>query len=101
MLSAFFPGLLLCLSLIVAIGAQNAFVLRQGLRSEHVLAVCLTCAFSDALLILAGVGGFSEIGSWVPWFETATRYAGAACPPPSPAGTRPLPLRCRSPTSCG
>ena len=78
MLSAFFPGLLLGLSLIVAIGAQNAFVLRQGLRGEHVLAVCLTCAVSDALLILAGVGGFAQAGNWVPWLETATRYAGAA-----------------------
>ena len=78
MLSAFFPGLLLGLSLIVAIGAQNAFVLRQGLRGEHVLAVCLTCAASDALLILVGVGGFAQASSWVPWLETATRYAGAA-----------------------
>jgi L-lysine exporter family protein LysE/ArgO len=78
MLSAFFPGLLLGLSLIVAIGAQNAFVLRQGLRGEHVLAVCLTCAVSDALLILVGVGGFAQASNWVPWLETATRYAGAA-----------------------
>jgi L-lysine exporter family protein LysE/ArgO len=78
MLSAFFPGLLLGLSLIVAIGAQNAFVLRQGLRGEHVLAVCLTCAVSDAVLILVGVGGFAQAGNWVPWLETATRYAGAA-----------------------
>ena len=78
MLSAFFPGLLLGLSLIVAIGAQNAFVLRQGIRGEHVLAVCLTCAASDALLILVGVGGFAQAGNWVPWLETATRYAGAA-----------------------
>jgi L-lysine exporter family protein LysE/ArgO len=78
MLSAFFPGLLLGLSLIVAIGAQNAFVLRQGLRGEHVLAVCLTCAVSDAMLILAGVGGFAQASNWVPWLETATRYAGAA-----------------------
>jgi L-lysine exporter family protein LysE/ArgO len=78
MLSAFFPGLLLGLSLIVAIGAQNAFVLRQGIRGEHVLAVCLTCAASDALLILVGVGGFAQASSWVPWLETATRYAGAA-----------------------
>lgn len=78
MLSAFVPGLLLGLSLIVAIGAQNAFVLRQGLRGEHILAVCLTCAVSDAVLILAGVGGFAQAGAWVPWLETATRYAGAA-----------------------
>jgi Lysine efflux permease len=78
MLSAFVPGLLLGLSLIVAIGAQNAFVLRQGLRGEHILAVCLTCAVSDAVLILAGVGGFAQAAGWVPWLETATRYAGAA-----------------------
>ena len=76
--SAFLPGLLLGLSLIVAIGAQNAFVLRQGLRGEHVLAVCLTCAVSDAVLILVGVGGFARAGAWLPWLETATRYAGAA-----------------------
>lgn len=78
MLSAFLPGFLLGLSLIVAIGAQNAFVLRQGLRGEHVLAVCLTCAASDAVLILAGVGGFAQAAGWLPWLETATRYAGAA-----------------------
>lgn len=78
MLSAFFPGLFLGLSLIVAIGAQNAFVLRQGLRGEHILAVCLTCALSDAVLILAGVGGFAQAGAWVPWLETALRYGGAA-----------------------
>lgn len=78
MLSAFVPGLLLGLSLIVAIGAQNAFVLRQGLRGEHILAVCLTCAISDAVLILAGVGGFAQAVDRVPWLETATRYAGAA-----------------------
>src|SRR5689334_24388331 len=78
MLSAFLPGFLLGLSLIVAIGAQNAFVLRQGLRGEHVLAVCLACAVSDAVLILAGVGGFAQAGAWVPWLEAAARYAGAA-----------------------
>lgn len=78
MLSAFLPGLFLGLSLIVAIGAQNAFVLRQGLRGEHVLAVCLVCALSDAVLILAGVGGFAQAGAWVPWLETVLRYGGAA-----------------------
>jgi len=50
-------GLGLGLSLIVAIGAQNAFVLRQGLRGEHVLAVVAVCALSDLVLILAGVAG--------------------------------------------
>lgn len=78
MLSAFVPGFLLGLSLIVAIGAQNAFVLRQGLRGEHILAVCLACAVSDAALILVGVGGFAQASAWAPWLETTTRYAGAA-----------------------
>jgi len=50
-------GLGLGLSLIVAIGAQNAFVLRQGLRGEHVAVVVAVCAISDAVLIAAGVQG--------------------------------------------
>ena len=51
-------GFVLGLSLILAIGAQNAFVLRQGLLREHVFLVCALCALSDALLIAAGVAGF-------------------------------------------
>ncbi|WP_029011116.1 LysE/ArgO family amino acid transporter [Azospirillum halopraeferens] len=78
MLSAFLPGFLLGLSLIVAIGAQNAFVLRQGLRDEHVAAVCLTCALSDAVLIRAGVSGFAQAGDRLPWLVPAMSYAGAA-----------------------
>lgn len=78
MASAFLPGFLLGLSLIVAIGAQNAFVLRQGLRREHVLGVCLTCALSDAVLIAAGVAGFGEAAQWAPWLEPVMRHAGAA-----------------------
>ena len=58
MTTAFIPGFLLSLGLILAIGAQNAFVLRQGLRQEYVFAICLTCAVSDAILIAAGVAGF-------------------------------------------
>ena len=57
MTNALLSGFLLGLSLIVAIGAQNAFVLRQGLRREHVFAVCLACALSDAVLITIGVAG--------------------------------------------
>ncbi len=71
-------GFLLGLSLILPIGAQNAFVLRVGLRGEHVWAVCLACAVSDALLILAGVSGFSHISAMVPWAEDVLRYFGAA-----------------------
>lgn len=78
MLTSFLPGFLLSLSLILAIGAQNAFVLRQGLRQSHVFAVCLFCALSDALLIAAGVAGFGAIAEAVPWLETVMRYGGAA-----------------------
>lgn len=78
MITSFLPGLLLGLSLIVAIGAQNAFVLRQGLRREHVFWVCLTCAVSDAVLIVAGVMGFGALAEAVPWVETVMRYGGAA-----------------------
>ncbi|WP_230530794.1 LysE/ArgO family amino acid transporter [Microvirga roseola] len=77
MTGAFISGFLLGLSLILPIGAQNAYVLRLGLRGEHVLAVCLTCAISDAVLILAGVAGFARISAFLPWAETAMRYFGA------------------------
>ncbi len=71
-------GMTVSLGLIVAIGAQNAFVLRQGLRGEHVLAVCLACAASDAALIALGVGGFGGIAAALPWFDPAMRVGGAA-----------------------
>jgi len=74
----FFAGLSMGLSLIVAIGAQNAFVLRQGLKAEHVFAVCLACALSDAVLITLGVTGLGEALAWVPWLGPALRYGGAA-----------------------
>lgn len=77
MTTAFIPGFLLSLGLILAIGAQNAFVLRQGLRQEYVLAVCLTCAVSDAILIAAGVAGFGFAADTLPWLEPAMRYGGA------------------------
>ena len=72
------PGYLLGLSLIVAIGAQNAFVLRQGLRGDHVWAVTLACAVSDALLILAGVEGLARVQAALPAIVPVMRYAGAA-----------------------
>jgi L-lysine exporter family protein LysE/ArgO len=73
-----FAGFMLGLSLILPIGAQNAFVLRLGLRGEHVLAVCAACALSDAVLILAGVLGFAQVSAIMPWAEPVMRYAGAA-----------------------
>ena len=77
-MQAALAGFALGFSLILAIGAQNAFVLRQGLRREHVFAVCLTCAVSDALLIAAGVAGFGALAEAVPWLETVMRFGGAA-----------------------
>ena len=61
MFASFTSGMLIGLSLIVAIGAQNAFVLKQGLGQQHVLAICLCCALSDAVLIAAGVFGFAQL----------------------------------------
>ncbi|MCF6233588.1 MAG: LysE/ArgO family amino acid transporter [Rhodobacteraceae bacterium] len=77
MISTFLPGFGLGFSLILAIGAQNAFVLRQGLRGEHLFAVCLTCAVSDALLISGGVVGFGTLAQAYPRFETVMRWGGA------------------------
>ena len=76
-MKGFFAGLSLGFSLIVAIGSQNGFVLRQGLKREHVFIVCILCALSDALLITAGVSGFSVIVSSTPWIEQVARYGGA------------------------
>lgn len=71
-------GLGLGLSLIVAIGAQNVFVLRQGIRREHVFVVAAICAISDALLIAAGVGGMGAALQAAPWLIGVARWAGAA-----------------------
>ncbi len=76
-LPAAVAGLGLSLSLIVAIGAQNAFVLRQGLRVEHVSAVVAVCAVSDAVLILGGVAGNSWLSARLPDAITAIRLGGA------------------------
>lgn len=77
-LGVFLTGLTMGLSLIVAIGAQNAFVLRQGLRKEHVLAVVLVCALSDAVLIVLGVSSFQKIAAIMPALDPLMRYGGAA-----------------------
>jgi len=73
-MNAALAGFSLGFSLILAIGAQNAFVLRQGLRREHVLAVVLTCALSDALLIAAGVAGFGALAGAAPWLAPVMLY---------------------------
>ena len=76
-MSVFLSGLSLGLSLIVAIGAQNAFVLRQGLKNEHVFWVCFVCAASDAVLMLFGVLFFDQIARLLPWVDNGLRIAGA------------------------
>jgi len=78
MIQAAFAGFYLGFSLILAIGAQNAFVLRQGLRREHVLPVVLTCAASDAVLITLGVTSFAVIAEALPVLAPLLRYGGAA-----------------------
>src|SRR3954467_11286410 len=98
-------GLALGLGLIVAIGAQNAFVLRQGLRLEHVAAVVAVCALSDLALITAGVLGAGAALTRMPWLLAVVCWVGAAflpgygllaarralrpgAPRPDPAGAR-------------
>ena len=75
--TAFLNGLFMSLVLIVAIGAQNAYVLRQGLRREHVSAVVLFCAVSDAVLISAGVAGMAQALQGRPMLATALAGFGA------------------------
>jgi L-lysine exporter family protein LysE/ArgO len=76
MLEAALQGYLVSVSLILAIGAQNAFVLRQGLRREHVFVVVAVCAVSDALLICLGVAGFGAASALLPWLGEAMRWGG-------------------------
>lgn len=71
-------GFLTSLSLIAAIGAQNAFVLRQGIRDEHVLPVVSLCAASDLVLIAAGIAGVGAVVTAHPQLTTIARYGGAA-----------------------
>jgi len=75
--NSFISGLFLGLSLIVAIGAQNAFILKQGLKKEYIFSICLICAISDALLITIGVLGFGVITKEIPLLELIAKYAGA------------------------
>ena len=78
LLSAAIEGFLLGASLIVAIGAQNAFVLRQGLARSHVFAVASICAMSDLVLIAAGVGGLGTLVREAPALLTVVSLGGGA-----------------------
>ena len=73
----FITGFSIGFSLILAIGAQNAFVLKQGLIRQNVFLVCLICAASDAILITLGVSGFGEIITEYPIIESLARIGGA------------------------
>ncbi len=77
-LPALAKGFALSASLIVSIGAQNMFVLRQGLRREHVLPVVLFCAVADSVLVLAGVNGLGQLLAAVPGLSMALSLGGAA-----------------------
>jgi L-lysine exporter family protein LysE/ArgO len=76
--TSFLPGFLTMASLIVAIGAQNAYVLRTGLARHHVGLVVAVCAVSDAVLVLAGVLGIGGLVTAHPGLLTVVRWVGAA-----------------------
>ena len=78
MLDSTGAGLLTGLTLIVAIGAQNAFVLRQGLAREHVAPVVAVCAWSDLVLIVAGVAGIGTVVEQAGWVIDVVRWFGVA-----------------------
>jgi len=75
---AFLPGLFTGLSLIIAIGAQNAFVIRQGLTRRHVFTVVAICTIIDASLIALGIGGLGAAISGLPWLLEVIRWFGVA-----------------------
>jgi L-lysine exporter family protein LysE/ArgO len=77
-MGTFIAGFTLSISLILAIGSQNAFVLKQGIKKQHVLLICIICALSDAILISLGVAGFGVIVNEYPMIEEYARYGGAA-----------------------
>jgi L-lysine exporter family protein LysE/ArgO len=77
MFSAVLSGFLLGASLIMAIGAQNAFILRQGLIRSHAFILCLICGLSDALLITAGVAGLGTLIAQSPVLITVVTLGGA------------------------
>lgn len=71
-------GFILTTSLIIAIGAQNAFILRQGLLRSHVFVLCLICALCDTLLVAAGILGFGTLVKQAQWLLTLVTIGGTA-----------------------
>lgn len=78
LLPAFAKGFAISAGLIIAIGAQNMFVLRQGLKGEHVGPIVLFCATADAVLIVSGVSGLGGVLALVPGLSLALSLGGAA-----------------------
>ena len=78
MLTAYLNGFGVSITLILAIGAQNAFLLKQGLRREHVLPLILVCAISDALLMTVGVFGFAALADVLPALAPVMLWLGVA-----------------------
>jgi L-lysine exporter family protein LysE/ArgO len=76
MVASVFAGFFSGLGLIAAIGAQNAFVLRQGVRREHVGVVVLICALSDAILVALGVAGAQVLTATLPGFQVFMLWGG-------------------------
>lgn len=74
---SFLSGLGVGFSLILAIGSQNAFILKQGLKKQYVFWVCLVCALSDSILILLGITGFSKVLQAFPSIIVFAKYFGA------------------------
>src|SRR5699024_11170982 len=79
--TAFIAGFALCLSIIAVPGAQNVFLLREGIRHagesrRHAIVLAVVCLVSDIVLISAGVGGFGVAVQHVPWLLDAARWAG-------------------------
>lgn len=77
MLQSYMQGLTVGFSLIIAIGAQNAFILKQGLKKQYVFWLCTICAASDSILILLGVLGFSQVIQSNPVIVDWAKYFGA------------------------
>ncbi len=78
MFNAIIAGFALGGGLIVAIGAQNAFVIRQGVLNSHIFWICLFCSISDAILIWGGTYGLGAILEVMPWLLKVMQYGGAA-----------------------
>ncbi|MND89169.1 Arginine exporter protein ArgO [compost metagenome] len=77
MLHTYLQGFAIGLSLIVAIGAQNAFVLKQGLKKQAVFWVCFVCALSDSILVVLGITGFATVIQLYPELVGFAKWAGA------------------------